>query len=486
MNRWKRLLVLVVFYCGIPALGAAPYSLTTKEQDRTPYLTQTLVQQKPIYYAIKQGSPHMAKQITEAFTSWFANVTTRLDDTKRKELAPLLDVVFFAAQEQNYIPSNSQQHLSFYFRNTVSDVCGKTATGCFAGWAMDIYVSLSSDGNLPNRTLTHEIGHALQMNDLYKGEIPPESGYYSSQENLSIMNHSKALTCDDADAIINALYLAAQKVGRKLPDVHFTSFCKNGAVYHNGRMLNHPPVFYDHDGVRTLYTYCQDGRVREIWRISPRDPNHFVEQVQTPLDCPAAPGTLAQKSFVPPDTGDYEVRDFLTQRILQSRQGSPVGSNSTTYLTFPTGGFTLAVHQGDAFAPRYGYAVNEKGHVLYLFAFLASGYNFIYDGDFEDAHSGYTAALVYPRNNPQVFLAANGPREFNRFCQGTPAQCRALKKQQKEALAFFAKRYELPLKSVQNMQKVRYKEALRHAVRWEIFIRTRYPTLEMLSEPLPQ
>lgn len=183
----------------------------------------------------------MAKQITEAFTSWFANVTTRLDDTKRKELAPLLDVVFFAAQEQNYIPSNSQQHLSFYFRNTVSDICGKTATGCFAGWAMDIYVSLSSDGNLLNRTLTHEIGHALQMNDLYKGEIPPESGYYSSQENLSIMNRSKALTCDDADAIINALYLAAQKVGRKLPDVHFTSFCKNGAVYHNGRMLNHPP-----------------------------------------------------------------------------------------------------------------------------------------------------------------------------------------------------------------------------------------------------
>ena len=71
MNRWKRLLALVVFYCGVPALalGEAPYSLTTKEQDRTPYLTQTLVQQKPIYYAIKQGSPHMAKQITEAFTS---------------------------------------------------------------------------------------------------------------------------------------------------------------------------------------------------------------------------------------------------------------------------------------------------------------------------------------------------------------------------------------------------------------------------------
>lgn len=485
MNWCKTLFALIVFCCGAPTLGAAPYSLTTKEQDKTPYLTQTLVQKKPIYYAIKQGSPQLAKQIAAAFTSWFTNVTTRLDDTKRKELAPLLDVVFFAAQEQNYIPSNSQQHLSFYFRPVVSDVCGEMAAGCFASWAMAIHVSLSSNGNPPKGTLTHEIGHALQMNDLYKGAVPPESGYYSSQENTSIMNRSKVLTCDDADAIINALYLAAQKVGRKLPDVHFTSFCQNGAVYHNGRMLNHPPVFYDRDGVRTLYTYCQDGRVREIFRVSPRDPNHFVEQVQAPLDCPAAPGTLAQKTFVPPDTGNYEVRDFLTQSLLQSRQGgSAVGS--TTYLTFPAGGFTLAVHQGDAFAPRYGYAVNEKGHVLYLFAFLASGYNFIYDGDFEDAHTGYTAAVVYPRNNPQVFLAANGPREFNRFCQGTPAQCRALKKQQKEALAFFAKRYELPLKSIQDMQEVRYKEALRNAVRWEIFIRTRYPTLEMLSEPLPQ
>lgn len=486
MNWRKTFLVFCVFCCGALTLGAAPYSFKANEQDKTPYLTEILVQKKPLRYSLKEGEPQLDKLIVTAFTSWFTNVTDRLDDAKRKELAPLLDVLYFAADPQHYVRSDSRHDISFYFKPSVSAACGAKAAGCFSSWAISIHILLSANGTPVSKSaLAHEIGHALQMNDLYKGEIPPDGGYYSSVEKESIMNHSLAPTCDDADAIVNALYWAAQKVGRNLPDLHFTSFCQNGAVYHNGRMLNHPPVFYDRDGVRTLYTYCQDGRVREIWRVSPRDPNHFVEQVQAPLDCPAAPGTLPQKPFVPPATGNYEVRDFLTNRILQSHPSGPA-NGSATYFPFPAAGFTLAVHHGDAFAPRYGYAVNEKGHILYLFAFLSNGYNFVYDGDFEDDHFGYAAAVVYPRNNPQVFLAANGPREFNRFCQGTPAQCRALKKQQKEALAFFAKRYELPLKSTKDLQEVSYKEALRNAVRWEIFIRTRYPTLEMLSEPLPQ
>lgn len=424
MKNYTATLILFSFFLTLPSISAAvPHVIESQNKTAKRYITDLILKQQPVRFAIKQGNNSAQTEVSEAYASWFQNVLSRLDESKQKQLAPLLEAIRFGAQPQNYIPTDQQPDISFYFDNQATrSYCGRGAGGCFFARDMKIYGKVNMEGTPLRYALVHEIGHSLRMQDLYDEEFRPDNTMYGSGKQQSIMNTDHHLTCDDADAIVNALYVAAKKQNVALPDISFSSFCTAKRAFKNARQLNRAPMFIDYDDSRTVYTFCKDGTPRSIVRLSPSNPLEIYKTLQAPVDCPYIAETLP--SLRPPDNVSYQIRDFFSHKTV-AQKNVPLAQASIIYVPLPAGGFTAAFRYEHAISAMPGqvYVMDEKGHLVYLLAYLHNGYNFVYNF-FLNGSSNSTQGfiVVYDRKHPDQYYSYVRPKR-DYACHANAKKC---------------------------------------------------------------
>lgn len=422
-NHFATLLLLsVCFVLPIPS-AAVPHVIEAENKTYKTYISDLIIKKQPVLFSVKQQDPALQTAVAKAFASWFQNVLNHLDPAKEQQLGSLLEVIRFGAQTTNYIPVSENPNITFNFDNQATrSYCGRGAGGCFFDYDMRIYAKVDEKGLPVPYVLVHEIGHALRMQDLYDKEFRPDNTMYGSGKQSSIMNTDDNLTCDDADAIVNALYVSAQQQNMILPDISFTSFCTDKRAFKNARQLNRAPMFIDYDDSRTVYTFCQDGSPRSIVRLSPSTPSEIYKTLQAPVDCPYIAET--SPSLQPPENVSYQIRDFFSHKTV-AQEEVPAAKASVIYVSLPAGGFTAAFRYEHAISAMPGqvYVTDEKGKVVYLLAYLHNGYNFVYNfflNGSSDSTQGFI--VVYDRKHPdQYYYYVRPKRDY--ACHADKEKC---------------------------------------------------------------
>lgn len=132
----------------------------------------------------------------------------------------------------------------------------------------------------------HEIGHSLRLRDIYEGEFELKAGRYGSGRKPSIMNNDYYLTCDDADAIINSIWLTLKQSNPNQPDLSFNSLCNDGTSFRNAQQKNKKPLLINRNGSRMFYIYCKNGNIKSTVLSTPHNPEKFY--IYIPRKTPAA------------------------------------------------------------------------------------------------------------------------------------------------------------------------------------------------------
>ena len=471
----KSILCISLLFLISSVLYAAPHIIDTQNADAKPYISDLIVTQQPIRFQILNSAPETVPIISNAFAAWFNNVLSRLDEKKEKELAPVLDFIRFGADSKNYILNAEKPDIFFHINKLDTwTYCSKTALGCFNPRSMTIYAMDNAHGMPIGFTLLHEIGHALRLSDLYPEEFQPKDIEYGSGKQESIMNKGSELTCDDADAIVNALYISARKANIGISDLRFTSFCSKDRIFLNGKQLNRAPAYVDYKGSRTVYTFCQDGSPQNIIRITPTRPDILVSHIQPPVNCEF----IAEQPVTPaPDKkGSYQIQDFQTKEILEKHE-LPGAAFSTTYMVLPAGGITLAIRRdkNNTEVPVYAYLTDRDGSLIYLFAYLNNGYNFIYNfvlNGQKQSTEGYI--FIYNRQQPdQYFIFKDYAKSEE--CHGTDQNCAVMQNIFLDYSILFLRRHGLKMPVWGGLAAQDIKKHISNAAAWEKFLLTDYP-----------
>lgn len=478
--------LLLLFFCFmLPSPSAAvPHVIQAQNKTSKTYISDLIIKKQPVRFQIKQGSATNQTAVAEAFASWFQNVLTRLDPSKEEQLAPLLEFIRFGAQTQNYIPTDQQSDITFYFDNQATrSYCGRGTGGCFYVGDMRIYSKVNAEGKPLNYALVHEIGHALRMQDLYDEEFRPDNTMYGSGKQQSIMNTDHHLTCDDADAIVNALYVAAKKQNVALPDISFSSFCTAKRAFKNARQLNRNPLYIDYNDSRTVYTFCQDGTPRSIVRLSPSNPAEIYQTLQAPVDCPHIAETISP--FQPPENVSYQIRDFFSHKTVTQKE-VPDAKASVIYVPLPSGGFTAAFRYEHAISAMPGqvYITDEKGNLLYLLAYLHNGYNFVYNF-FLNGSSTSTQGfiVVYDRKHPEKYFSFTNPKQ-DYACHADKEDCAKMEDILNTYTEHFIKEFALRKPFWGGFYLKTAQTYIKEASSWENLLLKFYPQLDFAGSIL--
>lgn len=426
----KTYIAAVIFssvLCTLPSIAAAvPHVIEAQDNTSKAYISDLIIRQSPVRFQIKKEASPSQTVVSAVFASWFQNVLNRLDPSREEQLAPLLEAIRFGAQTKNYVLTDQQPDITFYFDNQdTRSSCGRGSGGCFFAQNMKIYVKTNSKGLPISSYLTHEIGHSLRMQDLYDEEFRPDNTMFGSGAQPSIMKDEHTLTCDDADAVVNALYIAAKKQHLPLPDISFSSFCSAQRTFKNARQLNRKPFYIDYNDSRTVYTFCQDGTTHSITRITPSNPGEIYKIIQAPVDCPYIAENYSP--FRPEENASYQIRSFTSDKVLEQKE-IPSAASSITYFPLPSGGFTLALRANNGLTnlPGQVYITDEKGKLVYLLAYLHNGYNFVYNfflNGSDNSTQGFI--FVYDREHPDQYYSYTNPQKAY-ACHAEEQKCRKM------------------------------------------------------------
>ena len=433
-----------------------------------------------------QEEPHFFEVTQHAFTAWFNNVLSRIKpgSVQESQVKELLDAIRFGASPQSYYHTRSREDIEIAFgeRQSIRRRCG----GAACAQSGRIYIFYPKNESF-EPIFIHEIGHALSLDDLYSNEYPSNAGSYGSGRQDSIMNESEKLTCDDADAIVNALYLTQKKLGLyPKQDFLFTSFCSNERTFKNAQMQNRQTEQIDYRGKRTIFTYCSDGPVHSLTKIDPRNPQElFSHQVITPCENPSS-APFSEKP-------NYTLEDFLTHRQNHITQNGEIIIDLPSYKN----PLKLTLNQSVQFPVRARIS-DEKNNTIFLFARLNSEYNFVWEEPLGgigavwiNGKNGYEKrsnafVYVYNRNNPQeYYIYPRSHREQNACSVQDTSTCTKMKDNLEKVLPVFLEKYQM-LPPAGDWTFSHAAENLRVAQNWEKFLSEHYPSYHVFMQKIRQ
>ena len=441
--------------------GAADYSITDK------LAAKQKVTFKIKDYVNKQTNPDLITYTQTAFAEWFGNVLTLAvrNEKSAQVIKPFEDKIKFAATPANYrnvaYGEKADLEVRFTDLSMIKKACeDSAAAGCYIPddkiiWAVypEKITPPFSKTDKDRMVIIHEFGHAITLDDLYHGGFYGGENFSDRQHGSgiqkSIMNKEPYLTCDDADAAVFVVYYAIRRKKPSMPEFDFPSFCK-GREFKKGVLVNQEFSYDDEDGFRMFFTNCNGSNVVPALKVNIKNFKNPFEFIQ---DKKCVAPILGDNSFKN-ITGNIEsykkVFPYLadySKNILAKNKEEKIYHKA---LTKGAGAIDLFVHTG-GFTPLFAYAVAE-GKILYLYAYLDEGYNFIYDYPFRFGYKhgsdscglagchekhGLNEVFVYSQEYPYpVYVMGN--REDNKtLCAYRQKDCEKMRDAGRKYRAFF-------------------------------------------------
>ena len=473
------------------SLYAAPHALEDEVNPKRPFAIDILVRKEPLKYYFEDCSHPYAAQIAKSYRAWFNNAKSYL----RKETDPSVEyykeIIDFATGEEAYICTDEKDaDIKFYVKDggEYLNYGPRNSQGVFTYQNGKMIIAVRTDAMTERdgfNTLTHEIGHSLRMQDLYEGQFYSSSGKYGSGTKDSIMKNSRYLTCDDADAILNALYLTKKLTGANPPDLQFDSFCNylesSKITYKNAMILNRAPLVIDYKGSRTVYTYCKEGAPHKIIKINPNNYDKLYEEIQTPAECEYTP--LQEEKLNLNGKDSYAVADFKTGKILSLNASSPLKGNNIFMALPESVGLALQVST-DGKVPGYIKITDKNNTVIYIMAYLEEGYNFVYDAYLEGKHNYYPAMFIYNRENPSRTYVYGPKEKRGPSCEGEAQECEKMAELLNKTLPLVRGDSEMVLPYFGGFGAYSAKQHIQNAKSWENYLLKNFPPMSVIGKKL--
>ena len=492
-----RLLLLTFLLLLTPQLNyAEPHSL----DDFFPsypfrYTIDLLVKKEPVKYAVTDGVPKEEHyRFPGYFQAWFNNILTHLQEPntpQKEELKDFLDIIEFAASQEayEYVEAERDDYktintadIQFFFAEThfpygLHPHCPRGAAACFNENRKTIHLPYNVSQSDFNHLALHEIGHSLRLEDTYDGQFPIKAGRYGSGVKDSIMHNSHTLTCDDADAIVNALWLTRKHFYTNQPDLEFSSFCNRNVKFRNAQQMGRPPLTIDKDGERMVYSYCKNGEVKTTTYLNPSNGKKFYKFTEEKPDCD---GQLPRLHSVKPEEGiSYTIKDFNTGEVLKENKANTLLTH-TTYMALPySDGLTLSISEHKNGIPAYLAITNENNLLIYMLAYLDNGYNIVYDFRLsgERAVRNFHGVLfIYNRENPSKSYVYIDPRYDTEETKNNP-----LRQMLDKYYNRLVKSHNIPLPAWGDFGAKSKKDYLAEAKAWEEYLLNQVPLLKSSS-----
>lgn len=487
----SHLILCTIFLSSTIGAWAVPHALDDYYNEQKLFAIDVLAEKRPLTYKIEDpDNPANDYNIPGDYQKWFNNVLIRLKEKQRSELSGILDILEFGATNAAYAVDTQNPLITFHFRKTGKEIyssCGRGAAACFKFHLnkMQIYaLAPNSETAYYYSDLIHEIGHSLRMEDLYDNQLPSTAGKYGSGVKPSIMLYNKELSCDDADALVNAIYLTKKLANPAFPDLVFTSFCDQNITFKNARQQNRKPMVIDDEGKRTIYTYCKSGEIKEIRQINPVNYDNLIKTLQEPSECQMAQAPSYALNV--DENESYYIADFKTGDILSSKkvQSSQVPDGKNIYIAIPdSAGLQIEVKTDGRKIPGYVKIKDSKGRLVYLLAYLKEGYNLVYDaylsGDV--LPSAEASLFIYERNNKSNYYVYRNPPWPEIQCKASEQECKKMSNIL-ENYAHDLSKEGLKYPPFGGFYNGNHKNNIDNASSWENFLLKNYPPLNVFIE----
>ena len=296
------------------------------------------------------------------------------------------------------------------------------------------------------------------------------------------MLYEGKLTCDDADGIVNSLWLALKQKNPDTADFHFTSFCTSKRKFKNAHMVGRVPEHVDHQNTRTVYTYCTDGRPHHILKINPSEPKNLIQIVQAPIDCDyiAKDGQVQQGSALMPT----KLSQMPVEKINMPKQ--PLGQQIFKhFLPTESGPMSVTFVLDSPKVPAYVYMQDEtdsdKKPIVYLFAYLDNGYNIAHQFRLPqyDTHGPAGDFFIYKQANPNVYCAWGSTPSAS--CTGTLKETEEMQNLLRIYHPYFKEKINLP-DSQTGWSEMFPRPAIEVAQQWEKVLLENYTPFFILKQ----
>ncbi len=491
ISHWAAFIILLSN--AVCVWAADPHALDPAVKEGETFAIDILAKKEPLKYKIENHSSKSVEdyKISEDYQKWFNNVLQQLAEPQSSELENITDILQFGASGEAYIKTEKDADIIFHFYETpeeIFEVCSPGAGACFKfkDGAMTIHALYPKENVRFYSYLVHEIGHSLRLEDLYEEHLPSTGGKYGSGIRKSIMKDSFYLTCDDADAVVNAIYLAKKLSEEDSPDLEFTSFCDKNISYKNAQQKDRAPMIIDYDGYRTIYTYCKDGRTQSITQIHPSNYDDLVKIIQEPTQCDFS--YLEQPPLNISDKIKYRVADFKTDKTISLGGEIPaLHGSKNTYIPIPySNGLKIYVNIDGKDIPGYIKVLDSDNNVVYLFAYLKEGYNLVYDSHLsgKNVPSSYATLFVYERNSPDNFYAYRNPPNPKKQCYSPQIKCVEMKILLEKYSDHFIGQGGMKYPRLGGFSNKNRLQNQRDAMSWEKFLLKNYTPLSVSEEKL--
>lgn len=328
--------------------------------------------------------------LTKAYNDWFNNLNDRIiEQGRQEEFKFMQDIIDFGMSKDLLYPADSEtvginngvgvyilEDEDPYWRNNAP-----TANGTFdkSIFYMRIYL-LKQEQKYLQFVLTHEVGHSLAIADSYIDTPQLENILYGSDPRSTIMDSSNTLTCDDADALANAIFITMRNKD-KIPQsmgnsFRFQSFCtpkdEERVSFQDGKQLNRKPVFAFSNGNYYLTEFCKNGEIKkttEIYFIKPENP------LKTTInsDCEALEYKQESPSFKQNPALSYK---FVDLSSAEQREKIPADKNTVVYEYAPN--IVREITFDNEVSKTMVKIKNFKGQLLYVYAILDEEKAFMY------------------------------------------------------------------------------------------------------------
>lgn len=428
------LYVLLMLCCCFPPLQANEFWTLGDEPQRvknSPIIK--ILQQKPVVFWVSCDNEtypieSLAEYMQRSFVRWFDVLNYAIGQkenrAQREALAGYEKAIAYGAKNEAFVltEDESQADVKVYFlkKEVMHEKCrNNRAAACVVSDAQNNAVKIiysgypllkgNKDGKMiyeSTNVPVHEIGHVWGLDDLYADKYGTNGREYGSGVKESIMYKSVGITCDDLDGLSTMLYFGAKSQNPAEPDLVLPSFCGEGVVFRNGRIINRGAEVIT-DIYRLLYrSYCAEGPKAKDIVVSPVDFEHLIT-TEVFNSCPTDEKDIIAR--VP-------YREIAPEQLEQLTGIKLVSLDEKVfYKPLITGEkpLNLFVHIGGE-VPAFAYIVDEDKNIIFFFAHLKGGYNWAYNSLFYKdtplASRNGKQIMIYLRKNPlyAVYWFDNG------------------------------------------------------------------------------
>ena len=401
--------------------------------------------------------------VQKAYNSCFKNLNDYITSQRRTEFQFMQEIIDFGMSEKAFIPTDDEillfnDGLVICFDDRNNPACGIStidAAGVFQKAINNMRISVrKAYPTYMQSALVHELGHTLGLLDSYPGGTSAENAVYSSDKRKTIMAESQTLTCDDADALANAIYLTMKNKDASLEDFEFQSLCEDtpDVFFRNGKQINRKPLLFYYQGKYYLTEFCKDGEIQSKTEVDFRDP----QPLQTTLlrQCAAIPYQPQEPVITPQDPN----KKYLFVNLAEQKRG-PILANSNTVVYEYAPGIRREITFNNGWAKTLVKVKDEHNYLLYVYALLDRRQSFVFI-------KSDNLIFVYDTTDPSKYVAIQHETAF-----GNPSD------EQIQYISNILKEFKKDRRFVygifESLEKPQ--EHFLQALRWQNYLKKYYP-----------